>query len=202
MFEVNPILFKDGYKVGHKFQYPKDTQFVYSNFTPRKSRTGFNYIINFGLQYYLKEYLRRQWNLNFFGQPKDIVMRQYKRRIDNYLGPNAITYDHIEALWRLGYLPIRIKALPEGTLVPVNVPVLTIRNTKPSEVKLTKDLALGHVLLDQENAKLRLDYITKEAQVVALKRILEIYTSQFDAISREISRRGIESRIIQQGVSE
>jgi hypothetical protein len=71
-----------------------------------------------------------------------------------------------------------------------------------SEVKLTKDLALGHVLLDQENAKLRLDYITKEAQVVALKRILEIYTSQFDAISREISRRGIESRIIQQGVSE
>jgi len=128
-FNVLPVLLKDGYKVGHVFQYPADTEYVYSNFTPRKSRTGFDGVIFFGLQYFLKEYLIKQFNENFFAKPKDVVLREYKRRITNYLGP--ISVDHIGKLWDLGYLPLRIKAVPEGTFVPVNVPVLTIRNTKP-----------------------------------------------------------------------
>jgi nicotinamide phosphoribosyltransferase len=138
MLEILPVLLKDGYKVGHKFQYPDDTEYVYSNFTPRKSRTGFDYVVFFGLQYFLKEYLIRQFDENFFKQPKDIVIREYKRRITNYLGP--INIDHIASLWDLGYLPLRIKAIPEGTLVPVNVPVLTIRNTKPEFFWLTNML--------------------------------------------------------------
>ena len=40
MRNVLPALLVDGYKVGHVFQYPSDTEFVYSNLTPRKSRTG------------------------------------------------------------------------------------------------------------------------------------------------------------------
>ena len=35
---ISPILLKDGYKVGHKFQYPEGTTLVYSNLTARKSR--------------------------------------------------------------------------------------------------------------------------------------------------------------------
>jgi nicotinamide phosphoribosyltransferase len=127
-----PILLKDGYKVGHKFQYPEGTTLVYSNFTPRKSRNAeLNEIVFFGLQYFIKEYLIRQFDENFFQLPKDEVMRLYKRRIDNYLGKDSITYDHIEALHDLGYLPLEIKALPEGSRVPMRVPVLTIWNTKP-----------------------------------------------------------------------
>jgi len=122
-----PVLLKDGYKVGHKFQYPEGTTLVYSNFTPRKSRNAeLNEIVFFGLQY-----LIRQFDENFFQLPKDEVMRLYKRRIDNYLGKDSITYDHIEALHDLGYLPLEIKALPEGSRVPMRVPVLTIWNTKP-----------------------------------------------------------------------
>jgi len=34
-------------------------------------------------------------------------------------------------LYKLGYLPIRIKALPEGTFVPIQVPMFTIENTLP-----------------------------------------------------------------------
>jgi nicotinamide phosphoribosyltransferase len=47
-----------------------------------------------------------------------------------YLGTD---YDvsHFEALHDLGYLPIHIKAIEEGTLVPIKVPVLTIYNTHP-----------------------------------------------------------------------
>ena len=69
-------------------------------------------------------------------------------------------------------------------------------------VKVTKDQALGTVIKQPENATIKSDLILKQGQVVALKRILEIYTTQFEAISREISRRSIESRLIHQGVSE
>jgi nicotinamide phosphoribosyltransferase len=138
MIDILPVLLKDGYKVGHRFQYPLDTEFVYSNFTPRKSRTRFDYVMFFGLQYFVKEYLQEQFRKNFFSISKDVVLRQYKRRITNYLGP--INIDHIEALWDLGYLPLKIKAVPEGTLVPVNVPVLTIINTKPEFFWLTNML--------------------------------------------------------------
>lgn len=136
-----PILLKDGYKVGHKFQYPDGTTLVYSNFTPRKSRNPEqNEIVFFGLQYFIKEYLIRQFDENFFQRPKAEVIQQYKRRIDNYLGKDCIPYDHVEALHDLGYLPLEIKALPEGSLVPMRVPVLTIRNTKPEFFWLTNML--------------------------------------------------------------
>ncbi|MBN9297572.1 MAG: nicotinate phosphoribosyltransferase [Filimonas sp.] len=137
----SPILLKDGYKVGHKFQYPEGTTLVYSNLTPRKSRSKeFDSIIFFGLQYFVKEYLQRQFGENFFNQPKDAVLKQYARRMDNYLGKDSITYDHIAALHDLGYLPLEIKALPEGSLVPMRVPVLTIRNTVPEFFWLTNML--------------------------------------------------------------
>ena len=42
-------------------------------------------------------------------------MAAYKRRMDSSLGEGAVPVDHIEALHDLGYLPLRIKALPEGS---------------------------------------------------------------------------------------
>lgn len=138
---INPILLKDGYKVGHKFQYPEGTSLVYSNLTPRKSRNGdVQEIVFFGLQYFIKEYLIREFNESFFSQPKEQVLKQYARRMDNYLGKDSITYDHIAALHDLGYLPLEIKALPEGTLVPMRVPIFTIKNTIPEFFWLTNML--------------------------------------------------------------
>ena len=138
---VLPLLLKDGYKVGHKFQYPAGTTLVYSNLTPRKSRNpDMDSVVFFGLQYFIKEYLVRQFNDDFFSRPKEEVLKAYRRRIDNYLGKDSIPYDHIADLHDLGYLPIEIKALPEGSLVPMRVPVFTIRNTKPAFFWLTNML--------------------------------------------------------------
>ncbi len=137
----SPLILKDGYKVGHKFQYPEGTTLVYSNLTPRKSRNSeIQEIVFFGLQYFILEYLVRQFNDGFFNQPKSEIVNSYKRRIDNYLGKDCITYDHIEALHDLGYLPLEIKAVPEGSLVPMRVPVFTIRNTQPEFFWLTNML--------------------------------------------------------------
>src|SRR3990167_1196888 len=64
---------------------------------------------------------------------KKWVIEEYKRHIQ-------VDTKHIEALWDLGYLPIEIKALPEGTLCPIGVPCFTIRNTHPDFGLLTNYL--------------------------------------------------------------
>lgn len=138
---TSPILLKDGYKVGHKFQYPEGTTLVYSNLTPRKSRSEeVNEIVFFGLQYFIKEYLITQFDDLFFSKPKADVLKQYARIMDNYLGKDSISYQHIADLHDLGYLPLEIKALPEGSLVPMRVPVFTIKNTVPEFFWLTNML--------------------------------------------------------------
>ena len=131
----------DGYKVDHRNQYPAGTELVYSNWTPRKSRIkGVNKVVFFGLQYFIKKYLQEDFDRNFFGQPKAEVIRKYRRRINGYLGSEAITYEHVEALHDLGYLPVEIKALPEGMLVPIRMPMFTIKNTLPEFFWITNFL--------------------------------------------------------------
>lgn len=138
--KTNPFLLTDYYKVGHVFQYPPDTTLVYSNLTPRNSRlTGVNDMVFFGLQYFIKEYLVTYFNDHFFAQPKEKVMADYKRRISTSIG-DLPTYKRVEQLHDLGYLPIEIKALPEGSLVPMKVPCITLVNTLPEFYWLTNFL--------------------------------------------------------------
>jgi nicotinamide phosphoribosyltransferase len=47
----NPTTLIDGYKLDHRRQYPAKTEYVYSNWTPRGSRTGQKEVVFFGLQY-------------------------------------------------------------------------------------------------------------------------------------------------------
>lgn len=136
--KINPLLLTDFYKVGHPFQYPKCTTLVYSNLTPRKSRLdGVDEMVFFGLQYFIKEYLVTYFNENFFGRTKEDVLAEYKRRVKTSLGGDLPTYEHIEKLHDLGYLPIEIKALKEGSVVKMKTPVLTIVNTLPDFYWLT-----------------------------------------------------------------
>lgn len=138
---INPFLLTDFYKVGHVFQYPPGTEIVYSNLTPRSSRIpGVNEMVFFGLQYLILNYLIEYFNKAFFHRNKDSVMNEYKRRISTSLGANLPTYEHIEKIYDLGYLPIHIKAVPEGTLVPMRVPCMTIVNTMTEFFWLTNFL--------------------------------------------------------------
>ncbi|MCL5245626.1 nicotinate phosphoribosyltransferase [Cellulophaga sp. 20_2_10] len=135
---MNPLLYTDGYKVDHRRQYPEGTTLVYSNWTPRKSRIeAIDEIVFFGLQYFIKKYIIEDFNANFFGKPKEEIAKKYSRRINNYLGENAVGIAHIEALHDLGYLPMVIKALPEGSSVPIRVPMMTMYNTLPEFFWLT-----------------------------------------------------------------
>jgi nicotinamide phosphoribosyltransferase len=135
---MNPLLLTDGYKVDHRRQYPNGTTLVYSNWTPRKSRIeGVEEVVFFGLQYFIKKYILEDFETHFFKQPKEQVVAQYSRRINNYLGENQVGTAHIEALHDLGYIPMVFKALPEGVSVPIRVPMFTMYNTLPEFFWLT-----------------------------------------------------------------
>ena len=141
---INPLTAIDFYKADHRRQYPEGTTEVYSNFTPRSSRAAAvlsesydHQVVFFGLQYFLQYFLIDTWNNEFFKKDKETVVSAYKRRMDYALGKNAIDIEHIAALHDLGFLPLKIKALPEGTRVPIGVPVLTVVNTQPEFFWLT-----------------------------------------------------------------
>jgi nicotinamide phosphoribosyltransferase len=136
----NSILLTDGYKLDHRRQYPSGTEYVYSNWTPRSNQyfpEANEGVVVFGIQYFIKEYLIKQMDENFFNKPKEEVVSAFARRVNSFLGSNKVGKEHIEALYDLGFLPIEIKALPEGTLCPIKVPALTFVNTLPKFFWLT-----------------------------------------------------------------
>jgi nicotinamide phosphoribosyltransferase len=129
---MNSLLLTDGYKVGHHLQYPAGTTLVYSNFTPRSNKyapKGCDHVVSFGQQMVMK-IIHESFHKDFFSKPKHEVCGEMKEELSMYLNCD---YDvsHFEELHDLGYLPIKVKAIPEGTLVPIKVPVLTIFNTDP-----------------------------------------------------------------------
>lgn len=137
MYSLNPLHAIDAYKYGHFAQYEPGTTRIYSNFTPRSDKLAprgaysDGKVVFFGLQPFLQQFLKTEFKRGFFKKPKDKVLAAYKRRVDGVLGPDVITVDHIAALHDLGYLPLLIKALPEGSVVDVGTPVFTVTNTVP-----------------------------------------------------------------------
>lgn len=131
MTNFNAALLCDGYKLDHRRQYPPGTTRVYSNWTPRGSRTDETEVVCFGLQAFIQQHIQDNWNETFFERDEDAVVARYTRRVNAYLGPNQIGEQHIRDLHRLGYMPLEFKALPEGTSSPLRVPQITVESTHP-----------------------------------------------------------------------
>lgn len=139
--KTNPLLLIDFYKSTHHEQYPKGLTKMVSYFTPRMSRlAGQDKLIMFGLQAFIKEYLIEGFNEFFFGRPKDEVLAEYSRVLDNTLGKGSYDLNKIADLYDLGYLPLEIRAIPEGFRVNVKVPMIEISNTHPNFVWLVNTI--------------------------------------------------------------
>ncbi len=135
----SPIFYKDFYKVNHYEQYLANTTLIFSNLTPRKSRIeGVDKAVFFGL-YAVISQLHFGFREYFFKIPKNQIMNAYQMFMKSTLGLDK-EWKHIGDLHDLGYLPIAIHALPEGTQVPMRVPCMTIYNTKPEFYWLTNML--------------------------------------------------------------
>lgn len=129
----NLVLLTDSYKVGHFRQYPKDTKTVYSYF---ESRGGmFPETVFFGLQYYLDRYL----SMTVTQEMIEEAASYYNPHFGNEALFNRAGWEHIVKAHG-GRLPVRIKAVPEGTVVPNSNVLMTIENTDPKCFWLTNYL--------------------------------------------------------------
>ena len=141
MMKINPMLLIDFYKAVHAEMLPDGITKSVSYFTPRMSRVKrWDKVVMFGLQGFIKTYLIDYFNDEFFNKPFDEVISGYKRIMDASLGENAYKIEKIEKLHKLGYLPIEIISLPEGTRVPMHVPMFGITNTHPDFAWLPQSL--------------------------------------------------------------
>lgn len=129
------VTLTDSYKFGHHQQYPPKTEIVYSYWEARQG-ARFEETVFFGLQYFIKEYLEgvvvKKEDIDFaealslahFGNPNIFNRKMWEHIVEEHGG----------------MLPIRIKAVPEGTVVPINNVMLTIENTCEDCAPLTNHL--------------------------------------------------------------
>jgi nicotinamide phosphoribosyltransferase len=134
MKRENLILLADAYKYAHhKFYYPGTTK-IYSYL---ESRGGmFNETIFFGLQYFLKEYLQGPAFTQQDLDEADGFLQQVFGRDDVF---DKTKFQYILDKYN-GHLPVKIKAVTEGTAVPTSNVLMTIENTDPECYWLTNFL--------------------------------------------------------------
>jgi len=141
MIETNPLLLMDFYKACHGDLLPKDMVKSVSYYTPRRSRVDmWDQVVFFGLQAFCKTYLIDYFNKNFFSKTREEVVNEYQRVLDNTFGKGIYNLERVGKLHDLGYLPVEIVAVPEGTKVDMHVPIFGITNTHPDFVWLPQAL--------------------------------------------------------------
>lgn len=137
MINNNVLLMTDVYKMGHMLQYPEGTNKVYSYLIARSDKK-IPYTVFFGLQYYMENFLSQKITHEMVTE-----FLEYREMI---LGSNPTeVVKKMRALADLGYLPLKIKAVEEGTVMPVKNVLLTMTNTRddfPWIVGFTESLIL------------------------------------------------------------
>ncbi|HXG23954.1 MAG TPA: nicotinamide phosphoribosyltransferase domain-containing protein, partial [Chthonomonadales bacterium] len=130
----NLLLMTDSYKLTHWKQYPPGTEIVYSYFESRGGKFGAT--VFFGLQYFLMEYLSGP-----------VVTREKIEEAADFVGkhlgdPGLFNREGWEYILEQhgGRLPVVIRAVPEGMVVPTHNVLITIENTDPRCYWLTNYL--------------------------------------------------------------
>ncbi|GAB4221817.1 MAG: nicotinate phosphoribosyltransferase [Francisella sp.] len=119
----NLILMTDSYKHSHPYQYPNDTKYLHFYLESRgKSNNNLgNYTKFFGLQYYIKKYLAKP------------ITKQMIDDAEKYLSAHGVPFNRsgFEKILNKynGYFPLRIRAVKEGSVVPLHNVLMTIEST-------------------------------------------------------------------------
>lgn len=124
------MLYSDSYKQCHPKMYPDNQEYLVSYLTPRKAMNeNFPKMVVYGIQPFIFDMMDAFDS--FFAMPLEWAMYDYDKYIDVHLGLDNVARDRIIELHELGYLPLEIRALPEGTVVNMGVPIVEMRNTHP-----------------------------------------------------------------------
>jgi len=172
MKKIMPLLLIDFYKSVHSDMLPQGITKSVSYFTPRMSRIDmWDEVVMFGLQGFIKEYLIDYFNEQFFKRPEQEVFNEYIRIINNTMPNTPFNNKRVSDLHKLGYLPIEIIALPEGTKVPMHVPMFGITNTHndfawlPQSLESLISAESWHVMLCATVANTYRNIVNKYAEI-------------------------------------
>ena len=126
------MLCSDTYKQCHSPMYPRNLTKLVSYLTPRKNMSpAFPKMVFFGLQVFIQKYLIDAFDEQFFKRPLSAIEAEYRYYMDVQIGVENAMWDRVKALHELGYLPLEIRALPEGSVVNMGIPVVEMTNTHP-----------------------------------------------------------------------
>ena len=126
------MLMSDTYKHTHPRMYPQNLTKLVSYLTPRKNMSeAFPNMVFFGLQAFIVDYLIDGFQEQFFSKSLNDIEHEYKHYMDIQIGVDNTEWPKIKALHELGYLPLEIRALPEGSVVNMGIPVVEMTNTHP-----------------------------------------------------------------------
>lgn len=122
----------DFYKTFHAKSYRSDMSGVYANFTTRHNKhtnipNGSTCYVA-GLQGFISKVLEGEWSKFFNAPTEDEAVAAYEEVVSHGLGRPEHSQE-LRKLYQLGYLPLKIKALPEGTEVPYGIPHFTVEST-------------------------------------------------------------------------
>ena len=129
MFKAFAGYYSDGYKTSHPAMLAPGTSRLYGTWIPRSLKhapKGVKKILSAGHQLAVR-WLHDEWTENFFNQPFEAA-ESFGKDMSMYLGMEY-NAQHFYDLHKLGYLPMRIKALPEGIETLPNIPHQTFINT-------------------------------------------------------------------------
>lgn len=151
MYQVNAMLMSDYYKQGHPEFYPKGLEYLATYGTARMTRlTGIDKIVTFGFQWFAMDYLIERFNQTFFNKNKEEAVKEVKDFITETFECSSFDIKRVEDLHDLGYLPVRLWAIPEGIQVPiysqkenpgvVQVPFMMYESTHPKFAWVTEFL--------------------------------------------------------------
>lgn len=121
MITTNPILNADSYKASHWMQYPPGTSGVFAYIESRGGR--YDSTVFFGLQAFIQEYLSKPVTLADIDEAEAFLSIHGEPF-------NRAGWEHIVRVHD-GFLPLRIRAVPEGSVVPTNNVLVTIESTDP-----------------------------------------------------------------------
>lgn len=116
--EYNLILDSDGYKVSHHLQYPEGSEALFSYIESRGGK--FDKVLFVGLQYILQKYLETPITMEMIDEAEDYITKYGLGESFNRKGWEYIVnqYD--------GRIPVEIRAVPEGTIVPTKNVLVTM----------------------------------------------------------------------------